>query len=67
MPYRQLAEAVLAEWRLAERRLAEVAPESDEAASLRLEVERLRDSYQRLIEEAHAAHLPEPPPLPERA
>jgi hypothetical protein len=67
MPYRQLAESVLAEWRLAERRLAEVAPDSDAAASLGLEVERLRDSYQRLIEEANAAHLPEPPPLPEEA
>jgi ubiquinone biosynthesis protein UbiJ len=67
MPYRRLAEAVLAEWRLAERRLAEVAPDSEEAERLRNEVERLRDSYQRLIEEAHAAHLPEPPPLPEQA
>jgi hypothetical protein len=67
MPYRRLAEAVLADWRLAERRLAAVDPASDDAASLRLDVARLRDSYQRLIEEAHAAHLPEPPPLPEQA
>jgi hypothetical protein len=67
MPYRRLAEAVLAEWRLAERRLAEVAPDSEEAMSLRLEIKRLRDSYQGLIEEARAAHLPEPPALPEQA
>jgi hypothetical protein len=67
MPYRRLAEAVLAEWRLAERRLEEVAPDSEEAARLRLEVERLRDSYQQLVEEALAADLPEAPALPEEA
>ena len=40
---------VLSEWRSAERRLAEVDPESDAGRTLAAEVETLRDQYQQMF------------------
>ena len=40
---------VLAEWRTAERRLVEVAPETDEGRQLAADVELLRHQYQQLF------------------
>jgi len=42
--------AVLSEWREAERRLAELDGASADAATLRADVERLRDEYRRSFE-----------------
>ncbi|HLY13709.1 MAG TPA: hypothetical protein VKR24_05125 [Candidatus Limnocylindrales bacterium] len=67
MPYQRLARHVLEEWRLLERRLAEVDPRSPEEEQLIAEAHALRDEYQHLIEEAEAHHRPTPPPFPEDA
>jgi hypothetical protein len=62
MPYRQMAEEVLARWREAERRLMHATAE--EQPAILAEIEKLRATYQDLIEQARAAHRPEPPPFP---
>lgn len=65
MPYQRLARHVLDEWRMLERRLAEVPPKSPQAETLTHEAHALRDEYQHLIEQAEAHHRPKPPPFPE--
>ena len=65
MPYRKLAEEILARWRAAERKL-DTATGAD-AAALQAEMDELRTAYQRLIEDARAADREEPPPFPSRA
>lgn len=40
---------ILAEWRAAERELAELQPDSPEAAAIQREIERLRELYQDLF------------------
>ena len=40
---------ILAEWRAAERQLAELRPDSPEAVGVRTEIERLRELYQDLF------------------
>jgi hypothetical protein len=65
MPYQREAEVVLAVWREAERRLAEVEPGSVEEEDIIADLARMRDEYQRLIALAREAHRPEPPPFPE--
>lgn len=65
MPYQREAEVVLAAWREAERRLAEVEPGSVEEEDIVSDLARMRDEYQRLIGLAREAHRPEPPPFPE--
>jgi hypothetical protein len=67
MPYRQQAEIVLAAWREAERHLAAAAPGSGEERAAAVELVRMRDEYQRLVQAARAALQPEPPPFPEPA
>jgi ubiquinone biosynthesis protein UbiJ len=62
MPYRQLAEDILARWRAAERNLETATV--DDAAALRAEIDELRAAYQRLIDEARVAQREEPPPFP---
>ena len=52
MPMRE-AEAVLALWREAERRLPAFPPGSPEADALQAEIVLLREEYQRLDEIAH--------------
>ena len=64
MPYQRLAQAVLAQWREIERRIAELPADSVEADELKLESYRLREEYQHLIDEAMAHHRPEPPAFP---
>jgi hypothetical protein len=64
MPYRQLAQEVLAQWRQAERALDDVPNDSREAARLRLEIAALRDRYQRIVDEARQANVDELPALP---
>ncbi|MGE5156165.1 MAG: hypothetical protein ACM3JP_01560 [Betaproteobacteria bacterium] len=51
-------------WREVERSLARVAPDSEEAEELQADALRLRNEYQRLIDEATRYHRPVPPPLP---
>jgi hypothetical protein len=63
MPYKKRAADILAEWRAAERRLLK-ARSSAERQVIRAEIDALRDAYQRVLEEAHAASAPAPPPLP---
>jgi hypothetical protein len=64
MPYSRQAEVILANWREAERQLADLRPDSATADLLRAESARLRDEYQALIEAARSADSPEPPPFP---
>ena len=64
MPYQREADAILTDWRAAKRDL-EAAPKSSvESESLREEIGRLQDEYQRLVEEARSRSQPEPPPFP---
>ncbi|HLY50794.1 MAG TPA: hypothetical protein VKR21_16520 [Solirubrobacteraceae bacterium] len=65
MPFQRLARHVLEEWRVLERRLAEVDPRSPEAASIRGQADVLRYEYQRLVDAATAYDRPKPPPFPE--
>ena len=64
VPYRAEAEAILAEWRELERKLAEVVPGSADAEAMQAEIHLLRDEYQRVLQAARDAHAPEPPPFP---
>lgn len=64
MPYQREAAVVLEMWREVERDLACAADGSEEAEELQAEASRLRDEYQRLIDEATKHHRPVPPPLP---
>lgn len=65
MPYRRLAEDVLARWRAIEMQLAKLDPMSPEADELKLDSYRLRQQYQDLIAQATAQHRPQPPPFPD--
>lgn len=49
LPYRRLAEAVLAQWRAIERQLEALNPMSPEADEPKLESHGLRDDYQEVI------------------
>jgi uncharacterized coiled-coil DUF342 family protein len=64
VPYQREAAIVLEMWREVERRLAQVGVDSEEAEELHAEAARLRNEYQRLIEEATKYHRPVPPPMP---
>ena len=64
MPYQREAAIVLEMWRAVERSLARVRADSEEAEELQAEAARLRNEYQRLIDEATKYHRPVPPPLP---
>ena len=64
MPYRDLAQAILEEWREAERRRASVPPDSVEAEQAIADMARLRDEYQRVVAAAQRAQRPEPPAFP---
>lgn len=64
MPYRLEAEVVLAAWRDVERKLLAAPKDSPEEESLQADALRLRDEYQRLIQEAVAHDRPVPPPFP---
>ncbi|HEY6012543.1 MAG TPA: hypothetical protein VIU37_01000 [Candidatus Limnocylindrales bacterium] len=64
MPYQREAAIVLEMWRDIERKLSSVATDSEEAEELQAEAARLRNEYQRLIDEATKYHRPVPPPLP---
>lgn len=64
MPYQREAAIVLEMWRDVERKLAGVPIDSEEAEELQAEAARLRNEYQRLIDEATKYHRPVPPPLP---
>jgi hypothetical protein len=56
-PPRRDAVAILAEWRAAERRLSAAAPDSEDEAAARADVERLRDEYRQVT-----APTPNDPP-----
>ena len=65
MPFRQVAAAALADWRLAEQDLLahpEGSPEWQEAA---LRAAEARDRYQAAVDSAREAHTPVPPPFDE--
>ena len=64
MPYQREAEIVLEMWRAIERDLQKAPDGSPEAEDLQAEAARLRDEYQRLIDEALAHKRPVPPPMP---
>jgi hypothetical protein len=66
VPYRVIAERLLAEWREADRRLASLTDGSPEAEALLATIARIRGEYQRAVENARREHLPEPPPFPGR-
>ena len=65
LPYQREAEIVLGMWREIERKLEAAESGSDLERDLRAEASRLRDEYQRLINEARTHHRPVPPELPE--
>ena len=64
MPYQREAAIVLEMWREVERSLARAPIDSEEAEELQAEAARLRNEYQRLIDEATKYHRPVPPPMP---
>ena len=64
LPFRAEAQAILANWRELERKLAEAVRGSNEAEVLQAEIHRLRDEYQRVLQAARDAQAPEPPPFP---
>jgi hypothetical protein len=64
VPYQREAVIVLEMWREVERRLAQAGADSEEVEDLQAEAARLRNEYQRLIDEATKHHRPVPPPLP---
>jgi uncharacterized coiled-coil DUF342 family protein len=64
VPYQREAAIVLEMWREVERNLARVPDDGEEAEELRAEAARLRNEYQRLLEEATKYHRPVPPPMP---
>jgi hypothetical protein len=64
VPYQREAAIVLEMWREVERTLARVPAGGDEAEELQAEAARLRNEYQRLIDEATKYHRPVPPPMP---
>ncbi len=64
MPYQREADAILTDWRAAKRDLEAAPDRSVESDTLRDEIGRLQDEYQRLVDEARARLEPEPPPFP---
>ena len=65
MPYRQVAETALADWRAAELELADHADGSPgwlEASARAVEA---KERYQQAIQDARVAHTPEPRPFEE--
>ena len=65
MPYGKLAEDILNDWRAAERELATVDAYKDERLRLEKEIERLRDEYHELADEANRKHrVVDVPPYP---
>ena len=62
MPNRRQAEVVLASLRGIEREFESTEPGSPEAEFLRATAARLRNEYQRLVEDVHGHGWPEPPP-----
>jgi hypothetical protein len=63
MPYPKIAEEALAAWRDADRRLAELTPDTPEWEECRLERDDARDRYDAAVEAARREHLPPPPPF----
>ncbi len=63
--YQRQAEVVLASLRGIERELESTKPGSPEAQFLQATAARLRNEYQRLVEDVHGHGWPEPPPIPE--
>jgi hypothetical protein len=65
MPFRVVAEAALADWREAERQLVAYpkgSPAWEEATIVAADA---KARYLQAIEDARAAHTPEPPPFDE--
>ncbi len=61
MPYRKRAEEALATWRDAARRMEELDADSPAWQDAYAEAELAKAYYQQAIDDARAAHLPEPP------
>ena len=65
MPYGKLAEDILNDWRAAERELATVDAYKDERLRLEKEIQRLREEYHQLADEATRKHrVVDVPPYP---
>ena len=65
MPYGKLAEDILNDWRAAERELATVDAYKVERLRLEKEIQRLREEYQQLADEATRKHrVVDVPPYP---
>jgi hypothetical protein len=64
MPYRREAEIVIEMWRAVERELRNTPDDTPEAEALHADAARLRDEYQRLVQQALAHDRPVPEPLP---
>ena len=65
MPFREVAAAALAEWRLAEQDLRQHPEGSREWQDAARRAEAARDRYQQAVEDARRAHTPEPRPFEE--
>jgi hypothetical protein len=64
MPYRREAEVVLAMWRELQDELRFAPDGSEAAATMTVALGRLREEYERLIEQARKHGRPEPEPPP---
>ncbi len=65
MPFREVAAAALADWRLAEQEMHQHAPETIEWQDAARRAEGARARYQQAVEDARRAHAPEPRPFEE--
>jgi hypothetical protein len=65
VPHQRQAEVVLTTLRGVERELESTEPGSPEAEFLQATAARLRNEYQRMVEDVRGHGRAEPPPLPE--
>ena len=65
MPFRQVAAAALADWRLAEQEMLAHPEDSPAWHDAALRAAEARDRYQAAVDGAREAHTPEPPPFDE--
>ena len=65
MPFRQVAAAALAEWRVAEQEMLEHPEGSPSWHEAAIRAASARERYQAAVDGARAAHTPEPPPFDE--
>jgi hypothetical protein len=65
VPFHREAAAILEEWQAVQRELEALDPMSAEAETLRADAARLRNVYQRIVQQQRESGGSDLPPLPE--